>query len=219
MWWCCSCCEASWGTGDTVLVLYPLQCPPRLVHQSVPWKQPTFYRKFLQNTLVHLTESVQRSGGVVCGVSDGLWPLGSARRDYLTGDEVLAHRQSHLDGVGLVRYGDGGQLEFVPAVHLVGLGHRIFEDLLVPLLAEDRPDVHDLRLAAGPRAGAREEHRQQEQTHRVDHQTAQRGPVAFLPGGGSARPASGRRHGSSQWRARLQTRSRWAARERERERD
>ena len=107
--------------------------------------------------------------------------------NYLTGDEVLADGQSHLDGVGFVRYRDGGQLELVPAVDLVGLSHGIFEDLLVSLLTQDGPDVHDLRFAAGQRAGAREEHRQQKQTHRVDHQTAQCSPVAFLPGGGSAR--------------------------------
>lgn len=117
--------------------------------------------------------------------------------NYLTGDEVLADGESHLYGVGFMRYGDCGQLEFVSAVHLVGLGHSIFEDLLVPLLAQDRPDVHDFRLAAGPRAGAREEHRQQKQAHRVDHQTAQCSPVAFLPGGGSARPVSGQQHGSA----------------------
>lgn len=123
--------------------------------------------------------------------------MSSGAGNYLTGDEVLADGESHLDGVGLVRYGDGGQLEFVPAVHLVGLGHSIFENLLVSLLAQDGPDVHDFRLATGPRTGAREEHRQQKQTHRVDHQTAQYSPVTFLPGGGSARPASGQRHGSA----------------------
>lgn len=84
-----------------------------------------------------------------------------AAENYLTGDEVLADGESHLDGVGFVRYGDGGQLEFVSAVDLVGLCHGIFEDLLISLLAQDGSDVHDFRLAAGPRAGAREEHRQQ----------------------------------------------------------
>lgn len=109
---------------------------------------------------------------------------------YLTGDKVLADGESHLDGVGLVRYGDSGELEFVSAVHLVGLVHGIFEDLLIPLLAQDGPDVHDLRLAAGPRTGAGKEHRQQKQTHRADQQTGQRS------GGGSARPASsGQQHG------------------------
>lgn len=121
----------------------------------------------------------------------------NASRNYLTGDEVLTDTESHLDGVGLVRYGDGGQLEFVPAVHLIGLVHGIFEDLLVPLLAQDGTDIHDFRLAAGPRTGAREEHRHQKQTHRVNHQTGQCSPVAFLPGRGSARPDSGWRHGSA----------------------
>lgn len=106
-----------------------------------------------------------------------------------------------------MRYGDGGQLEFVPAVDVVRLDHGIFKDLLVSLLAQYGPNVHNLRLAAGPRAGAREEHRQQKQTHRVDHQTAQHSPVAFLLGGGSARPASGQ---LSQLNARLQAQSRWA---------
>lgn len=109
-----------------------------------------------------------------------------------------------MDSVRFMRYGDGGQLEFISAVDLVGLGHGIFKDLLVSLLAQDGPNVHDLRLAAGPRAGAREEHRQQKQTHRVDQQTAQCSPVAFLPGGGSARPASGQQRGSASCFARLQ---------------
>lgn len=115
---------------------------------------------------------------------------------YLVRDEVLADGESHLDSVGFVRYGDGGQLEFISPVDLVRLGHCILKDLLVPLLTQDCSDVHYLRLAAAPRTGAREEHRQQKQTHRVNDQTAQRTPVASLPRvGGSACPASGL-HGS-----------------------
>lgn len=128
--------------------------------------------------------SLQRSR-TLC--SDAVQRCGTRRVGYLAVDQVLAHRQSHLDRVGLVRDGNGVQLELVPAVHLVGLVHGILEHLLVPLLAQDGPDVHDLGLAAGPRAGAREEHRQQKQTHRVERQPAQRSPVPFLRGGGSAR--------------------------------
>lgn len=80
-----------------------------------------------------------------------------------------------------MRYRDGGQLELVPAVDLVGLSHGVFEDLLVPLLAQDGPDVHDLGLAAGPREGAREERGQQKEAHLVE-QTAQRSPAAFVGG-------------------------------------
>lgn len=72
-----------------------------------------------------------------------------------------------------MRYGDGGQLEFISPVDLVRLGHCILKDLLVPLLAQDGSDVHYLRLAASPRTGARKEHRQQKQTHRVNDQNAQ----------------------------------------------
>lgn len=69
-------------------------------------------------------------------------------RRYLVGNEVLAHRQGHLDGVGLVCNRDGVHLELVLPVQSVGLAHRFLEHLLVTFLTQDGADVHQPGLAA-----------------------------------------------------------------------
>lgn len=108
-----------------------------------------------------------------------------------------------------MRHGDGGQLELIPAIDLVGLGHSVFEDLLVALLAQHRTDVHDLGLAAGPRAGAREQDGEQEQTHGAGESGGVR-TVASLRGVGTEGPAAagGRHRGPGAASARRKRRGR-----------
>lgn len=84
---------------------------------------------------------------------------------YLVGDEILTHGQCHLNGVGFVRDGDGVHLELVFAVDVVGLGHGVLEHLFVALLTQHGADVHDLGLAAAPRARAGHEEGEKNQTH------------------------------------------------------
>ena len=67
-----------------------------------------------------------------------------------------------------MRDGDGVHLELVPAVGGVGLADGVFEDLLVALLAQDRPDVHHLGLAAAAGAAAHHEHGQEEEETHLD---------------------------------------------------
>lgn len=80
--------------------------------------------------------------------------LGQNEAPHLVGDQVLADGQRHLDGVGFVRDRDGVHLELVFAVQSVGLAHRLLKHLLVALLAQHGPDVHQPRFtaAAGHRA-------------------------------------------------------------------
>lgn len=70
------------------------------------------------------------------------------------------------------------QLEFFPAVNLVGLRDSILEHLLISFLTEHGPNVHNLWFAAAPHAGAREENGEQKQTHCVSEQRAESTPVA-----------------------------------------
>lgn len=77
---------------------------------------------------------------------------------HLAGDEVFAHRQSHLDGVGLVGDGRGIELDLPGAVPLVGLVHGLTEHLLVLPRAQHSSDVDNLGVAggAGKRAGEKQ---------------------------------------------------------------
>lgn len=84
---------------------------------------------------------------------------------YLVGDEVLTHRQRHLNSVGFVGDGDGVEFKPVSAVHHACLVHRILKHLLVPLLAQHRADVHDFHLAATRSAGAGEQNQEHQEAH------------------------------------------------------
>lgn len=84
---------------------------------------------------------------------------------YLVGDEVLTHRQRHLNSVGFVGDGDGVEFKPVSAVHHACLVHRILKHLLVPLLAQHRADVHDFHLAATRSAGAGEQNQEHKEAH------------------------------------------------------
>lgn len=111
-----------------------------------------------------------------------------AKKSHLTGNKILTHRQRHLNRIGFVSDRDCGQLKFITSVILVGLGDRILEHLLVSLLAQNGPDVHNLGLAAAPHAGAGEQRSEQKQTHRVEGQkSARRAPVSspIIAAGGS----------------------------------
>ena len=87
------------------------------------------------------------------------------RLAHLVGDEVLADRQSHLDGVGFVCDRDGVHLELVFPVQVVGLRHRLLEHLLIALLTQHSADVHHPRLAAAT------SHRAQLQDSEQQHAT------------------------------------------------
>lgn len=114
--------------------------------------------------------------------------LGQNEPPHLVGDQVLADGQGHLDGVGLVRDGDGVHLELVFAVQSVGLAHRLLKHLLVALLAQHGPDVHQPRFttAASHRAALQhgeeehatqlhwEEEKQSEVREQEENPTAQR---------------------------------------------
>lgn len=91
-------------------------------------------------------------GGVGAGAVEALG-LGGW---HLAGDEVLAHRQGHLDGVGLVGDGGGIELDLPGAMPLVGLVHGLAEHLLVLPRAQHRADVDDLGVAGGTGEGAGE---------------------------------------------------------------
>lgn len=84
---------------------------------------------------------------------------------HLAGDEVLAHRQGHLDGVGLVGDRGGVELDLPGAVPLVGLVHSLAEHLLVLPRAQHRADIDDLGVAGGTGEGAGEEQGECQQAH------------------------------------------------------
>lgn len=90
------------------------------------------------------------------GVSTGAVRALGLRGWHLAGDEVLAHRQGHLDGVGLVGDGGGIELDLPGAMPLVGLVHGLAEHLLVLPRAQHRADVDDLGVAGGAGEGAGE---------------------------------------------------------------
>lgn len=81
---------------------------------------------------------------------------------HLVGDEVLADGEGHLDGVGLVRDGDGVHLELVLPVQSVGLTHRLLEHLLISLLTQHGAHIHQPRLAAAQRHRAALQHGQEQ---------------------------------------------------------
>lgn len=84
---------------------------------------------------------------------------------HLAGNEVLAHRQGHLDGVGLVGDGGGIELDLPGAMPLVGLVHGLTEHLLVLPRAQHSSDVDDLGVAGGAGKGAGEKQGECQQAH------------------------------------------------------
>ena len=84
---------------------------------------------------------------------------------HLAGDEVFAHRQGHLDGVGLVGDGGGVELDLPGAMPLVGLIHSLAEHLLVLPRAQHRANVDDLGVAGGAGEGAGEKQGESQQAH------------------------------------------------------
>lgn len=84
------------------------------------------------------------------------------RAPHLVGDQVLAHRQGHLDGVGLVRDGDGVHLELVLPVQSVGLAHRLLKHLFIALLTQHGADVDQPRFAAAASHRAALQHGEEE---------------------------------------------------------
>lgn len=137
------------------------------------------------------------SGDGARGSDDGV-----AGPGYLAGDEVLADGESHLNGVGFVRDRGGVELQLPGAVPLVGLVHRLAEDLLVLLGAQHRADIDDLGVTAGAGERGGEEQGEQQQPHGA-HPRAARSPPGPRPPPAarrSARPHAARRGaGSSPW--------------------
>jgi hypothetical protein len=95
---------------------------------------------------------------------------------HLAGDEVLAHRQGHLDGIGLVGDGGGIELDLPGSVSFVGLVHGLAEHLLVLAGAQHGTDVDDLGVAGGAGEGAGEKQ-------------GERSALGACPAGRPCRPA------------------------------